>query len=432
MNNYLNTLIKLSLGLFASFFIVFAATSGETPTNKEGLPEPLHLASFDIDVTPPVGHKLAYGSAIKSWDLGLRAKGVVLSGAGEPILLVAIDWIGLYDACYDEFKRTLAKAAGTIPERVAVHALHQHDAPRGNIHDEFVIETLQRLELAVANSLENVEPITDIGYGEAEVFNVASNRRILDPNTKKVRAQRWTACGDSALRAEPEGVIDPVVSLVSFWNKDRPLAVLSFYATHPQSYYRTGIPNPDYPGIARFLRQLALPEALHIHFTGAGGNIGAGKYNDGSKENRLILAERLADGMKRAWEATELQPISPDSVDWRVKKVILPADTTKVNSYLFRYRAGTTIDIQSMALNNTRVLFMPGELFVEYQLAAKQMRPDLHIAMAAYGDGTPGYIPTADAYPKGGYEVEVARVTFEAEKVLMEAMRELLEEHKVR
>ena len=144
-----------------------------------------------------------------------------------------------------------------------------------------------------------------------------------------------------------------------------------------QSYYRMGIPNPDFPGIARFFRQLAVPEALHIHFTGAGGNIGAGKYNDGSKENRLILAERLADGMKRAWEATELQAVSNNSVDWKVKKVMLPADTTKVNSYLFRYQAGTTIDIQCMALNNTRVLFMPGELFVEYQLAAKQMRPDL-------------------------------------------------------
>ena len=31
---------------------------------------------------------------------------------------------------------------------------------------------------------------------------------------------------------------------------------------------------------------------------------------------------------------------------------------------------------------------MPGELFVEYQLAAKQMRCLTHIAMAAYGDGT--------------------------------------------
>ena len=112
--------------------------------------------------------------------------------AKELSLIHILDWIGLYDACYDEFKRTLAKAAGTIPERVAVHALHQHDAPRGNIHDEFVIETLQRLELAVATSLKHAEPVTHIGYGEAEVYKVASNRRILDPNTNKVRAQRWT------------------------------------------------------------------------------------------------------------------------------------------------------------------------------------------------------------------------------------------------
>jgi len=51
---------------------------------------------------------------------------------------------------------------------------------------------------------------------------------------------------DAALRAEPEGLIDPMVSLVSFWNGDQPVAVLSYYANHPQSYYRLGIANPDY------------------------------------------------------------------------------------------------------------------------------------------------------------------------------------------
>ena len=90
-----------------------------------------------------------------------------------------------------------------------------------------------------------------------------------------------------------------------------PVAVLSYYATHPQSYYRTGIPNPDFPGVARFFRQLAVPAALHVHFNGAGGNIGAGKYNDGSPANRLVLAERLADGMRRAWENTSREPLSP-------------------------------------------------------------------------------------------------------------------------
>ena len=54
-----------------------------------------------------------------------------------------------------------------------------------------------------------------------------------------------------------------------------------------------------------------------MHFNGAGGNIGAGKYNDGNKENRVLLAERLADGMKRAFEATQKQPINPQDIGWQ-------------------------------------------------------------------------------------------------------------------
>jgi hypothetical protein len=46
--------------------------------------------------------------------------------------------------------------------------------------------------------------------------------------------------------------------------------------------------------------------------------------------------------------------------------------------------------------------------------------------MAAYGDLGFGYIPPAAAFPQGGYEVEVAKVTPEAEKVLLNAISNLL------
>ena len=62
-------------------------------------------------------------------DLGLRAKGIVLSGSGLPIVLCAVDWIGIGNESQDAFKARLAKAASTIPSRVAVHTVHQHDAP---------------------------------------------------------------------------------------------------------------------------------------------------------------------------------------------------------------------------------------------------------------------------------------------------------------
>jgi hypothetical protein len=218
-----------------------------------------------------------------------------------------------------------------------------------------------------------------------------------------------------------------MVSLVSFWSGEQPVAVLSYYATHPQSYYRTGIPNPDFPGLARFLRQLAVPAALHIHFNGAGGNIGAGKYNDGAPENRRILAERLADGMRRAWESTKRELIGASDVSWATDSVALkPTQQITIDqleaqlkekakpfltgegasrlAWLRRCEAGHSIDLTCLKLGRARVLHLPGEPFVEYQLAAKAERRDLFVAVAGYGDYAPWYIGTAAAYEQGGYE----------------------------
>jgi hypothetical protein len=430
--------------------------------------ERLRVAPFDTDVTPPPGTRMAYDSVTNTWDMSLRARGVVLLGAGEPIVLCAVDWIGIANEGHDAFRAALAQAAGTTVQRVTVHALHQHDAPDCDFGAEAILknegldalnfegtfqrEALQRLAAAVRASLAGAQEVTEIGLGEAPVREVASNRRIFGPDGK-VRAVRYTSAPDPKLRAEPEGTIDPIVSLVSFWNTNRPVAVLSYYATHPQSYYRTGLPNPDFPGLARFLRQLAVPQALHVHFNGAGGNLGAGKYNDGSPENRRVLAERLADGMKRAWDATKRSPISVADVAWRAEGVALPLpkhlDEAKLVAelkgrsapfltrgeasrlaWLRRSQAGHKIEVGCLTLGRARVLHLPGELFVEYQLAAKAERPDRFVALAAYGDYAPWYIGTERAYSEGGYETEPrsSNVAPEVEGVLLGAIRKLLAE----
>lgn len=429
-------------------------------------PAGLKIATFDVDATPPVGSMMAYDKVLRQDDLPLRCRGVVLLGAGKPIALCALDWIGLANEGHDVFRERIAKAAGTARERVAVHCLHQHDAPEcdfsaekllkevnaadlGRYDGTFARQVIDRAAAAVRTEIEKARNVTHVGWGEAEVKEVASNRRVMGSDGK-VKAVRYTATKDAALRAEPIGTIDPMVSLISFWNGDKPIAVLSYYACHPQSYYRTGIPNPDFPGIARFIRGQAVPEALHVHFNGAGGNIGAGKFNDGAKENRVALATRLADGMSRAWQATTKKEIKPQDVGWQVAPVSLPLapylDEAKLRAevklgtaaslsaadklaFVLRSKAGHKIDLKCLKLDDIRVLHMPGELFVEYQLAAKQMRPDLHVAMAAYGDYGTHYIGTEIAYSQGGYETEPrsSNVAPEVEGVLMNGMRKLLQ-----
>ena len=431
----------------------------------------LRLSVFDIDVTPPVGSHLAYDPQINTWDLGLRAKGIVLFGSGQPIVLCAVDWLAIGNEGMDIFKNAIAAAAGTTPQRVSVNVLHQHDAPRFDVGAEqilleagidpakinpthfdgtFARDALRRLTVAVRASIKDTQPVTHLGLGKAVVKKVASNRNIYGPDGK-VRVTRMSSTKDPELHAEPEGLIDPEVSLVSFWNGENPVAVLSYYATHPQSYYRTGIPNPDFVGIARFFRQLAVPDALHIHFNGAGGNIAAGKYNDGSHENRLVFAEQLADGMKRAWNTTSRTPIVASDVRWDVGPVSLPpaknlykmqealkndnallhenSGNARKMAWLRRSQAGKMIDVGCLSIKDARILHLPGELFVEYQLAAKAERPDLFVAVAAYGDMGPGYIGTTVAYEKGGYEVSerASNVAPEVESVLMKAIHDLLE-----
>jgi hypothetical protein len=440
-------------------------SASEAPADEAASAQ-LKLAVFDVDATPPVGSAMAYDKVIRLDEMTLRCRGVALIGAGKPIVLCALDWIGIANGGQDAFRDALAEAAETTRERVAVHTLHQHDAPGCDFTAEKLIKELgladydrfegtfhrqviERAASALREKLKTAQPVTHYGWGVAEVKEVASNRRIAGPDGK-IRAVRYTATKDPALRAEPEGTIDPQVSLLSFWNGDKPLAVLSYYACHPQSYYRTGVPSPDFPGIARFIRGQAVPEALHVHFNGAGGNIGAGKYNDGAKENRLTLATRLADGMKRAWEGTSKQPIGAKDVGWQTVPVHLPvaphlkADELirdlKVEpakgyiakadqlAWVKRCEAKQPIDIGCLRVGQARVLFMPGELFVEYQLAAKAMRPDLQVAMAAYGEYGPGYIGTTEAYPQGGYETSprASNVAPEVEAVLTKAMKELL------
>src|SRR5690349_23665243 len=102
-----------------------AEPSAERTSSSEAS---LSIAVFDIDATPPIGSMMAYDPVTNKWDLGLRARGVVLLGAEQPIVLCAVDWIGIANAGYDTFRQGLAKAAGTVPSRVALHSLHQHDA----------------------------------------------------------------------------------------------------------------------------------------------------------------------------------------------------------------------------------------------------------------------------------------------------------------
>src|SRR5262245_13958534 len=117
--------LTLSLAfLLLSLTVIRAGESPEKPA-----PPAVKVATFDVDATPPLGSAMAYDPVKRLDELTLRCRGIVIVGADKPIVLCAVDWIGIANEGHDQFREQLALAAGTTPDRVAVHTLHQHDAP---------------------------------------------------------------------------------------------------------------------------------------------------------------------------------------------------------------------------------------------------------------------------------------------------------------
>src|ERR1051325_8339035 len=98
----MRNILLLAAGLISESSAPLLAAETSATTNPA--PPSLRVATFDVDATPPVGSMMAYDPVTNKWDLGLRARGIVLLGADRPIVLCAIDWIGIANESYDAFR----------------------------------------------------------------------------------------------------------------------------------------------------------------------------------------------------------------------------------------------------------------------------------------------------------------------------------------
>ena len=406
-------------------------------------PPPYSLAVFQADVTPPLGHALMGGGIAPAKQIKdpLSANGLVILGAGHPIVLVAVDWCEIRNDAYARWQTVLAQAAKTTTNRVLVCSIHQHDAPvadlqaqrlltanhlQGSICDvQFHEQAVQRVAQALKASLQKPRRFSEIGLGQAKVERVASNRRYVDADGT-IKFNRTSATRDLAIREKPEGRIDPWLKTLSFWNDGEPIAALSCYATHPMSYYGRGGVSSDFVGMARTRRFEDDPRIAQIYVSGCSGNVTAGKYNDGSLENRPILAERIYQAMVAAWKATQkhvlkqalefravplrLEPrndagFTVEDLDQRLRsEKSKPFDQCLAAlglSWRKSADTGRALTLPVLDFGIAQLLLLPGESYVEYQLLAQTIRPDSFVMTIGYGESATGYVPTDKAFQEG-------------------------------
>lgn len=442
--------------------------AGGAPAFAASTPPGFRLAAFSAEVTPPLGYPLFagfYAPALKIED-PLYAHGFVLLGPDRPLVLVAVDFLEIRNESYEQWRRALAKAAGTVPERVLVTSVHQHNAPfadrvaqqllkrhhvPGKICDEaFHERTVAAVCAALRKALPAARPVSHIGLGQAKVERVASNRRAVLPDGK-VTFGRASSTPDPVVRNAPEGLIDPWLKTVSFWDGDRPVAAVSSYSVHAQTHFGKGGVTADFLGWARARRQKDTPEVAQIYAPGCSGDTVAGKYNDGDPRNWPLLSERVYQAMVSAWRQTRRYPLSRihfRSAPLRLKtretggysksdqlRTLSDSSQTYIKravaamglSWRQRVEAGYAIDIPVVDLGPATLVLMPGETFVQYQLWAQSLRPDQFVMAIGFGECAPGYIPTRAAVAEGWDDIWMWDDPESAEEIMLASLRDALQ-----
>ena len=307
----------------------------------------LRVATFSSDVTPPVGGQpLIWTTPVKTIEDPLLAKGIVLDDGKARYVLCAVDWCGLCNSSHRLFRTKLAVAVGTDAARVMVHTVHQHTAPYVDGDAQRLLDRTEkpiryvdlkalegfadRVGAAAKQSLDHFQDVDQIGMGQAKVDRVASSRRVITPGRQDPRPLQFGG-KDPAMRALPEGFIDPYLKTITLARGDKPIVRIHYYATHPQSFYGDPRASSDVPGFARERLQKK-ENVFQMYFDGCGGDVTFGKYNDGTRAARDELTARLFAGMEAAVAATRYVPAGP--LRWRSVPLVfpLPADIEKVLS----------------------------------------------------------------------------------------------------
>ncbi|HWB53583.1 MAG TPA: hypothetical protein VG722_05300 [Tepidisphaeraceae bacterium] len=377
----------------------------------------------------------------------LSLRGIILGANNTLYVVAAIDFCYLAGRAQRRLEEALARGAGISVEQVALQSNHVHAAPLideeshailaefgYSVHNEaYFRQVLNHAENAVANAItQQGTTIGGISFIQHPVSEFASTRRVLDADGNC--HVRFSICDDQAIRNAPEGKIDPLLrQIVFFDSQSSPVAALSFYASHPQVSDRRLLISGDTIGLATDLFERTYPGVFPIYFTGAAGDVTAGKYTTTNLDrNRLVFGVRLFDGMDGAFRRANPQPLT--HVGWTTVrfdvplseipqppnhfedilrvKVPNPAESGLFHHYLasmklYRLRQALNVypsRISRLCLGDIQVLFLPSEMIVDYQFYANS-KLGRKSAVAAYADGFLKYVATDECFDQGGYEV---------------------------
>lgn len=351
----------------------------------------------------------------------------------DKVCIVTSDLMEVSIATANIFKAEIAKQAGIPVERVFLHCIHTHSAPRST----------------GSPWAQPGQP--NHAYGERLQKDLIANavKAIGEDNEfKPFYIETGTgSCSINNNRGEKDGPIDRTVFAARFLDakSGKPFLALVNYACHPVSlgpgsYYTS----PDFPALARETVQKAWGCDV-FYYSGAQGNVDpvCRPQKDTAVTNKIgvelgesILAIKFKRLPAKNFSGKGLQfkvangeiklPFAVEEVTEKAVNDLATEITTRRvevsptwKSDVERWRKGVLEDMKAGRVKNYLpieagavnvggmiMVFSQGEPFNEYQVAVRSAMKSNPVMFIAYTNGQNSYLPSKHAYETPYYAYE--------------------------
>jgi len=392
----------------------------------------LRAGFAEIEITPPVGtHKIGWLREIVSEQIlsPLYARVALFSTPAEQIALVQLDTLFIAWPEVASIRAGVERSYGFPGPHIMVSATHNHAGPavthagdvqKDEAYAEFLVSQVVKAFGHAYASLAEAE----IGFGRVAEWRVAHNRRVV----VRDGTVRTHGTFDDPEALWIEGPIDPEVAVIAVRDANQnPLGTIVNFACHPTHHGGDASIDAGYPGVlAGRLRKHGWPVTLFLN--GASGNVHTA---DPAARGKSLSAETvgalLAQDVQSALEnvtyhaaaALDAASTTVELPYRRVTEAELKGEVRGAQRFIdpaiyerripailerMRERSTHRAEVQVLAIEDRVIVGVPGELFVEHGLQIKEAAYPAHALIAACANGRVGYIPTAAAFRRGGYE----------------------------
>lgn len=411
----------------------------------------------EVNITPPVGTLKIGWIMLLTGDRvvdPLFARVAVFESGQERAAVIQLDTLCVRWTMVNELRQRIEKAYGFPGKNILVSATHNHAGPAiatfvDTVRDEtYIADLTAKVVAAFGEALKGAQA-AEIGFGHGFEWRVPHNRRIVqrDGTTKTHGAF------NSIEALGFEGPVDPEIAVIAVRHAKThaPLGCIVNFTCHPTHLGGGHEFSGGYPGaLARNLKAKGWPVPLFLN--GACGNIHDANPRTGRGMSKNQIGRVLAADVIALLPTIEFQRRLPIEVrsrtirlDFRTitdaeihGKTIgaqrfvdpdaydrgMPALLAKIKK-----EGKQKAEIQALFLGDHVLAAVPAEYFVEFGLRIKEEVWPRRALISATSNGMIGYLPTAAAFKRGGYETTFyggTRLAHNAGDLLTDAMIRLI------